>query len=73
MNQTMGGDGCPLDDPHRPALFSHSLVQGAPIPTHLPLASQRLTFTVFSFGLVFGRFLFQKCVCEMGACLNFVG
>ena len=23
---------CPLDDPHRRALFSHSLVHGAPIP-----------------------------------------
>jgi hypothetical protein len=41
-------------------LFSHFLVQGAPIPTHLPLAGPRLTFTVFSFLVGFWSFSLPK-------------
>jgi hypothetical protein len=68
------GVGSGLSDLGNPSLWP----SGSGWATSLPRSTtpHRTTphhITVFSFWLVFGRFLFQKCVCEMGACLNSVG
>ena len=59
-----GGVLCPVSVVH----CSLSVVR-CPLFADCPLSVVRWLFVV----RCFGRFLFQKCVCEMGACLNFVG